>query len=225
MSNDTAIFDAVRKILITRTGSGLTTAEVNQLNSVLHPPVETASGITLRTALELLDHEAVIQEAYKDSKNIWTWSVGITAASGVNVLQYKDNPQPMSKCLAAYVKLLKDQYGPAVEKAFGRSLTESQFAAALSFHYNTGAIGSTSWVKLYLTGDLKGARQFLETHYLNDGTLKKRRMAEAALFFDGVWVNDGKTTVLQVSKPSYQPNWKSAKRVDISADLRVALGI
>jgi lysozyme len=62
------------------------------------------------------------------------------------------------------------------------------------------------------------------SHYLNGGDLAARRKAEAALFFDGTWSNDGKTTIYDVAKPSYAPKWSSARRVDISAIVRAALG-
>lgn len=193
-----------------------------------HPasaPAYTAGEITERVALELIGHEAIVREAYKDSERVWTWGIGVTNASGHQVHpRYKDNPQTIARCIEIYVWLCRTKYGPEVVKAFaGHPLTEAQFAAALSFHYNTGAIQRTDLVGLIKTGKMVEARKFWTTHYLNGGDLQKRRNAEAALFFDGKWSSDGKATVYEVNKPSYAPRWSSAKRVDIQADLKAVL--
>ena len=90
---------------------------------------------------EILQHEGLAREAYRDSVGVWTWSVGITDASGHKVARYRDNPQPLERCLEVFMWLLTTRYLPAVNAAFGAfDPTEHQLAAALSFHYNTGAI-------------------------------------------------------------------------------------
>lgn len=188
----------------------------------------TSSGskLTLRCVLELFSHEAIVQEAYKDTEGIWTWAVGVTSRSGHKVEGYKDNPQSLQKCIEVSIWLMENKYLPDVLKAFdGYKLSEHELAAALSFHYNTGAVLRTDWVKFVKDGKRRAAREFLENHYLNGGDLKSRRMKEALLFFDGHWDNDGKTTVYEVNKPSYAPKWSSAKRVDISKEVKSILGI
>lgn len=185
------------------------------------PPGKPGDPLTPRVALETASHEGLVQEAYKDSVGVWTWAIGITNASGHEVYpRYKDNPQPIRRCLEMYIWLLRNNYIPAVLKAFqGFPLTEAQFAAALSFHYNTGAIGKTDWVGLVKAGRTTDARRFLTSHYLNGGDLQMRRNLEARLFFDGEWSNDGTVNVYKVNKPSYTPNWSSLKKVDIRADI------
>ena len=86
--------------------------------------------LTARIAKELIEHEAIVREAYKDSKGIWTWSVGVTSASGHTVFPaYKDNPQTIRKCLEVYIWLLRKKYIPAVEAAFaGHALTQATIA-------------------------------------------------------------------------------------------------
>jgi lysozyme len=45
---------------------------------------------------------------------------GITQASGHAVFpRYKDNPQPLERCLAVFLWLLRTKYLPAVLAAFG----------------------------------------------------------------------------------------------------------
>jgi lysozyme len=179
------------------------------------PPVSQLS-LTPRVALEIIGHEAIVQEWYKDSAGVGTWGIGVTNASGHNVDRYKDNPQPIERCLEVYLWLLRERYIPSVIAAFkGFILSEAQFAAALSFHYNTGAILKASWVKLVKAGDLAGARKsFMQ--WRKPPEIIGRREKERDLFFDGKWSQDGKATVYQVRKPSYTPNWKTARRVDVS---------
>lgn len=172
--------------------------------------------LSQRTLVELAGHEGVVPEAYKDSKGIWTWGVGVTDKSGHKVLRYKDNPQTLEKVFAIYEWLLRTKYLPDVLKAFeGHDLTENQLAAALSFHYNTGAIKSASWVRSWKAGNIaKAKREFM--NWKSPPEIVPRREKERDLFFDGEWHNeDGLITVYeQVRKPSYTPNWKSAKKVE-----------
>lgn len=189
------------------------------------PVKATSPGlITLRTANELISHESIVREAYRDSKGIWTWSVGVTNASGHNVDRYKDNPQTVYRCLEIYVWLLKTRYAPDVLRVFaGQRLSEAQFAAALSFHYNTGAILRASWVKSFLLGQTTKAReQFME--WRSPKEIIERREAERDLFFDGKWGGDGMATVWPVKKPSYTPLWGSGKRISVTAELQELLG-
>lgn len=182
--------------------------------------------LTLRIALELAEQEALVREMYFDNAKppVATWSIGITDASGHHVERYKDNPQPIERCLEVYVWLLGAKYLPEVLAAFaGRTLSETQLAAALSFHYNTGAIARAEWVKAYRRGDMAGARHLLETNFLNGGALTKRRAAEAELLFDGKWAQTGKITVWPVKKPGYTPDWAHPQRVDITSDMAKAL--
>lgn len=186
-------------------------------------PVEQIK-ITAQMAAEIVGHEAIVLEAYRDSEGVWTWGIGVTDASGHSVGRYKDNPQTIEKVLQIYIWLLETNYAPDVRREFaGCMMTEAEFTAALSFHYNTGAILRTEWTDLAKEGKRKAARDFLESHYLNGGDLLERRKDEAALFFDGKWSGDGKTTIWPVKKPSYRPDWGNGKRVDILTPLKALL--
>lgn len=177
------------------------------------------SILTKRILLELLDHEAIVLEAYKDSKGIWTWGVGVTDASGHKVLRYKDNPQSIKRVITIYKWLLETKYLPDVLEAFeGLQLSEEQLAAALSFHYNTGAINRAQWVKSFRKGDIARAkREFM--NYRKPAEIIPRREKERDLFFYGKWSNNGTTNLYEVRKPSYTPNWKTVKRVNIQGEL------
>ncbi len=184
----------------------------------------TASdGLTARVVMELVGHEAIVQEAYKDSVGVWTWAVGVTSASGHDVDRYKDNPQPIRKCLEISIWLMRNKYLPDVLAAFrGRTLTENQLAAALSFHYNTGAIKRASWVRSFMEGKPTQAKaQIME--WRSPPEIVERRQKERDLFFDGKWSNTGLATVYPVRKPSYSPHWSQAKKVEIRADVEALL--
>lgn len=190
-------------------------AEVKQ--NTVPVPARTDEGLLSRRVLvELAQHEGVVLEAYKDSKGIWTWGIGVTNASGHGVLRYKDNPQTLERVFEIYEWLLRTKYLPDVLEAFkGFPLSENQLAAALSFHYNTGAIKRASWVKSFLSGNGRRARrEFM--NWRSPREIIPRREKERDLFFDGVWSNkDGKVTVYEkVNKPSYTPRWSSAKSVE-----------
>lgn len=179
-------------------------------------PKQEDGQLSKRTLVELAEHEGIVLEAYKDSKGIWTWGIGVTSASGHLVERYKDNPQPLEKVFEIYEWLLRTKYLPDVLEAFeGHDLTEAQLAAALSFHYNTGAIKRASWVKTWKKGDIpKAYQEFM--NWRSPPEIIPRREKERNLFFNGIWSNrDGKVTVFrEVRKPSYTPKWSSAEEIE-----------
>lgn len=249
--DDTVIFTAVRKVVRRHSKNPLEALEqrdVDEINEALKiargghhvgagpqtagipvpAPVARPGGnaalLTAKVALELIGHEAIVQEAYKDSVGVWTWGIGVTSRSGHSVERYKDQPQPIRKCIEIYLWLLQTRYMPDVLAEFAAvKLTEAQFAAALSFHYNTGAIRRASWVDLWLAGRTDAARTaFME--WRSPPEIIPRRQKERDLFFDGKWSADGKATVYPVRKPSYSPHWGGAKKVDVRADIEALLG-
>lgn len=174
--------------------------------------------LTVRTVLEVGSHEAIIRQAYKDSVGVWTWSAGITSKSGHKVERYIDNPQPMAKCLEIWIWLL-ERYADDVRKVFaGHELSESQFAAALSFHWNTGSIKRASWVKHWKAGNVSKARKAF-MNWSKPKEIIPRRKKERDLFFDGKWSNDGKITEYTRLTSRHTPVWGSAKRIDIREEV------
>ena len=175
-----------------------------------------ANTITSKVAQELVAHEAIVREAYKDSVGVWTWSVGITNSSGHKVYpRYRDNPQTLRRCLEVFLWVLDKKYAPAVDEVFaGHTLTEEQFGAALSFHYNTGGIRVATWAKQWKAGNVAGARKSF-MNWKKPPEIIPRRKKERDLFFDGTWSSTGKATEYPVKKPQYTPDWPRAKKVDI----------
>lgn len=147
--------------------------------------------LTQRTMLEIAEHEGIVTQAYKDSVGVWTWGIGVTDASGHSVGRYKGKPQTLERCIEVAEWLMREKYLPAVLEAFrGVKLSESQMAASLSFHYNTGAIKRAQWVQLVRMGQLDRAREaFMQ--WSKPPEIIKRRRAERDLFFEGRWAGDG----------------------------------
>lgn len=209
------IFDAIRSAKGSLTADDVAIID-NALDRIGIAPDAAVSGLTAKVVCLIASEEGLVQEAYKDSVGVWTWALGVTNASGHEVYpRYKDNPQPLEKCVEVSVWIMQETYLPPVLKAFdGYALKEHELAAALSFHWNTGAIATTNWVKMVKAGEMAQARTFMETHYLNNGTLTERRKREAKLFFDGVWP-DLSVPIFPVRKPSYNPAWGQVKEVDL----------
>jgi len=182
------------------------------------PPSPGGSGtrITVKTAMEIIAHEAIVQEAYKDSRGVWTWSIGLTNSSRHRVFpKYVDNPQTLTRCLEVFEWALRVNYAAAVDEVFaGFDLTEEQFAGALSFHYNTGGIRSATWAKRWKEGKHDEARETF-MNWRKPAEIIPRRAKERDLFFDGIWTGDGQAMCYPVCKPSYQPDFANAHRVDI----------
>jgi lysozyme len=178
--------------------------------------------LTPRVVAEILHHEGIVPEAYRDSVGVWTWSVGVTNASGHQVHpRYLDNPQPLARCIEIYIWLLRTKYAPAVLRAFaGHNLTEAQFAAALSFHYNTGAIERADWVKLWKAGNVAAAKKSI-MNWRKPAAIIPRRTAECDLFFAGRWLGDATALVWSVTKPRYVP--VKPRRLPIMAAIEEAL--
>lgn len=174
--------------------------------------------VTYNVALEVASHEAVIRQTYKDSVGKNTWSVGMTSATGHNVDRYIGKPQSIQHCMNLYVWAL-EKYALSVNQVFdGYTLTEAQFAAALSFHWNTGAIKKASWVKKWKTGDFAGAREAF-MRYNKPKEIIGRRKKERDLFFEGKWSNNGTMAEYTKLTSKMTPVWSSRKTINVSKEL------
>src|SRR5690606_8344062 len=150
-------------------------------------------ALTARAALELASHDVLVRQTYKDSVGVLTWCVGMTNANGHRVESYIGQPAPLQHCMNVFVWALR-AYAMPVDEAFaGHRLTEAQYAAALSFHWNTGAIKRAAWVEHWKAGRKLQARQAF-MNWVTPPEIKGRREKERDLFFDGKWSGDGTMT-------------------------------
>src|ERR1041384_145529 len=112
-------------------------------------------------AKELIGHEAIVQTRYLDSVGVWTIGVGHTKAAGSpdpkgykGTMSLKEVLDLFAKDVQAYVK--------AVNAALKVPVTQTEFDALVSFHYNTGAIAKAALTKSINAGNKKkAAKQFM----------------------------------------------------------------
>lgn len=174
----------------------------------------TQLELTPRIVAFVGTEEGVVLEAYRDSKRIWTWAMGVAETGGHPVQPFKDKPQSLEAALTASVALMRSSYLPAVERAFaGCRLSEHQIAAALSFQWRHGHL-KAQWVKAFLAGDNARART-LFMQWTDHGRQIPRATRERDLFFDADWPSDLRVPVIPVRKPSYQPDFSRAVRTDV----------
>ncbi len=103
----------------------------------------------------LAREEGVVLTAYKDSVGVRTIGIGHTTAAGPPAVT-SGLTLTLAECFALFEHdLLK--YEAGVNLNVHVPLTQSQFDALTSFHYNTGAIGHASFVKLLNAKDYAGA--------------------------------------------------------------------
>lgn len=179
--------------------------------------------LTERMLLEIAEHEGLVLEAYLDSKGIWTWGFGVTDKSGHLVGRYRGRRSTIVRAIEVYEWLLRTKYLPEVRAAFrGRDLTEEQATAALSFHWNTGAIAQADWVQSFLLGRREKAwTEFLQ--WSRPREIISRRKAERDLFFDGRWSGDGVVLTYERVRANGVIDWSSARPIDIRDEVRAAL--
>ncbi|WP_086619244.1 lysozyme [Erythrobacter tepidarius] len=183
----------------------------------------TSAHLTERILLEIAEHEGLVLEAYLDSVGVWTWGFGVTDKSGHLVGRYRGRRSTVLRAIEVYEWLLRTRYLPQVLAAFrGRELTEAQLGAALSFHWNTGAIGQADWVQSFLFG--RRARAWSEfLNWSRPREIIARRKAERDLFFDGRWSGDGVVVMYERVRPNGTIDWKSARAIDIRDEIRAVL--
>lgn len=179
--------------------------------------------VDAEVALEVACHEALVRQTYKDSVGINTWCVGMTNATGHRVERYIGKPASLQHCMNLYVWAL-DNYAAAVRKAFaGVKISKAQFAAALSFHWNTGGIGRATWVTHFRAGRMPEARAAFMS-WNKPSEIIGRRGKERDLFFGGKWSNNG--TMIEYTRVTARmtPDWGSARRINVSKELAAAFG-
>lgn len=134
-------------------------------------------------------HEGVVLKAYRDPVGVWTIGVGLTAASGVVVPKagMTISRDEASRLLQA---ALNANYEPAVRAALPGA-AQHEFDGAVSFHFNTGAIGRASWVQRWKVRDADGVRAALMLWVKAGGKvlagLVQRRSEESNLVLHGIY--------------------------------------
>lgn len=184
---------------------------------VSQPVPEPVPPDTMRTSnrgvAALLQHEGMVPAPYKDSVGVFTVYTGHTASAG------EPNPANMPKAMptgAALEQAVKDglwvlsddlqTYEAGVRAAFPNGMPQHAFDGAVSFHYNTGSIGSATWVDRYNAGDMKGAEEAF-MWWDSPSEIIPRRQAEADLIFRGEY--PGGSAAIWQTDGNYKVVWKA----------------
>ena len=122
-------------------------------------------------------------------------------------------------CCLTFPDLSSVVYMPAVQQAFEEhQLQEHELGAALSFHYNTGAISTATWVEQWCRGEFEEARNSF-MNWRKPEQIISRREKERDLFFDSLWSSDGLVKEFLVAKPDYSPDPATIRRINVAAIL------
>jgi lysozyme len=171
-------------------------------------------------------HEGIVPAPYFDSVGVKTYGIGHTAAAGAPDPAKMPMGMPANLDAAlveVFATFRRDlpKYEAGVNRAVKVPITQAQFDALVSFHYNTGAIGRASLVKRLNAGDVAGAAAGFMA-WKKPPEIIDRRKAEQALFAKGVYPK-GLVTVWQVSGAG-RVIWKPARRLDMQQVLDLLRG-
>jgi len=150
--------------------------------------------ISNRGLLEIAEHEGIVPGPYLDSRGVWTWGIGHTAAAGA------PDPEAMARGMpdnvdAAINGALKqfdrdlDDYGRRVNAAIKVPLKQYQFDALVSFDFNTGGIFKARLTQRINAGDPDAADSFMG--WLKPPEIRGRRVDEMHLFQTGDYRANG----------------------------------
>ena len=168
-------------------------------------------------------HEGIVPAPYKDSVGVWTYGIGHTLGAGYPdpAKMKRGMPTNLDAALRDVFDLFRRdvaKYEAAVNRAVKVPVTQAQFDALVSFHYNTGAIGRASFVKKLNAGDEVGAAAGMMA-WSKPASIIERRKAEQTLFARGIYPT-GTATVWKVDGNG-KVIWKPARR--LSKDQVLAL--
>lgn len=174
----------------------------------------------------LMQHEGIVPGPYFDSKGVQTYGIGHTKAAGVP--DPAAMPAGMPKDLDAEVGRVFEvfaadlpKYEADVDRAITVPVTQHEFDAAVSFHFNTGAIGTATWVETLNAGDRdKAAAQIM--NWSKPPEIIPRREAEQRLFRDGIYP-DGQIVVWRVNA-ARKVVWTPAKTLSHDEALKLMGG-
>lgn len=199
--DDKPLFDAVRSILIDRTGKGLTQAEVDKIKrslaAIFTATTPSREGMAAsREAIDLIhSFESLRLQAYRDpgSRDGLPITIGWGSTSDLqgrpiklgDVWTREQADAKFAQDLAAFeagVNRLLD----------GAPTTQNQFDALVSFAYNVGlaALGGSSLLRFHKAGDYHAAKNAFASWKYSGGKvmpgLVRRRAAEAELYGRGL---------------------------------------
>lgn len=162
--------------------------------------------ISERGIAALIAHEGIAPAPYWDTAKppVLTWGIGHTAAAGAPIPANLPRGMPtdldatLREVFAVFRRDLA-RYEADVARAIGRTpCAQHEFDAAVSFHFNTGAIARAAWVDLWKSGRRTDAARSMLVNWRRPASIIERREAEQALFLSGDY-GKGRAAVWNVS--------------------------
>jgi lysozyme len=129
-------------------------------------------------------HEGIVLGPYRDSVGVMTIGVGHTAKAGppdpANM-----GPITLQEAVKIYMQD-RDNFSADVRAALKVPVSQHEFDALVSFHFNTGGIRKAKLTEHLNRGDRKAAAAAF-MGWLKPPEIKRRRVAEQTLFRYGVY--------------------------------------
>ena len=151
------------------------------LEEPVGPPI--VQHMSQRGINDLIHSEGLRTDAYRDSVGVWTIGVGHAATSGRPPIPHAGMTVTKAEAMYILASDLAEAYEPQVRHELG-PVPQHVFDGAVSFHFNTGAIGRASWVGKYKAGLLAEARRAF-MGWDKPPEIVGRRTREAELIFAG----------------------------------------
>lgn len=170
-------------------------------------------------AMELIGHEAIVLTRYKDSVGVWTIGVGHTRAAGAPDPATFEGEMTLAEVFALFEKDVR-RYVADVNSVLKVKVTQQQFDALVSFHYNTGAIKRASLMKHLNDGDIIAAGDGL-MEWVKPVAVTERRRKEHNLFTTGRYSNGGAANIYPADANGHV-NFRKPKRVNLNVALNAA---
>jgi lysozyme len=140
-------------------------------------------------AMELIGHEAIVRTRYLDSKKVWTIGDGHTKAAGDPDPKTYTEVMPLKDVFKLFQQDMQ-KYADDVNAMLKVPVSQTEFDALVSFHFNTGGIARASLTKSINAGDKKtAAKQFL--NWKKPPGVMDRRRKEQKLFATAAYSNGG----------------------------------
>ena len=133
---------------------------------------------SLRGALEIMAHEAIVLNRYRDVKNIWTIGVGVTASAKAMINPSTFLGEVTVRQAYDLFREILPKYEAIVNRALaGREVEQHEYDALVSLAYNAGNIAKPQTMRKIAEGDVAGAIDL----WRMDKVLWNRRNKEVAL--------------------------------------------
>jgi lysozyme len=171
--------------------------------------------VSKKGLMELIGHEAIVQTRYRDSVGVWTIGVGHTRSAGAPNPEVFRGTMSIKDVFALFKKDLQ-KYVSAVNSVLRIDVSQTEFDALVSFHFNTGGIKQATLVKSLNNGERrKAAQEFM--NWIKPPEIKERRQEEQRLFANGVYAKGGRATVYTATAVG-KVEWGSGTSIDLTEE-------